>query len=123
MFKNDSIERIFRLGGEDLSDAEDEGCVEDEDEVNDVLEDKYLNERFEIFSKYHNSIVGHFGIGNTLKAMSWRGGTMTGHTKRRYKMDRGMFDLSENQIARRSNVEGRDRESSLPFGSLGISIG
>jgi hypothetical protein len=73
MFKNDSIERIFRLGGEDLLDAEDEGYVEDEDEVNDVLEDKDLNERFEIFSKYHNSIVGHFGIGYTLKAMSLGG--------------------------------------------------
>ena len=33
MFYNDSIERIFRLGGEDLLDAEDEGYVEDEDEV------------------------------------------------------------------------------------------
>ena len=59
-------------------DAEDEGYVEDEDEDNDVLEDKDLNERFEIFSKYHNSIVGHFGIGNTLKAISlggqqWKG--------------------------------------------------
>ena len=58
MFKNDSIEQIFRLG-EDLLDAEDEGYVEDENEVYDVFEDKDLNERFEIFSKYHNSIVGH----------------------------------------------------------------
>ena len=38
MFYNDSIERIFRLGGEDLLDAEDEGYVEEEDEVNDNLE-------------------------------------------------------------------------------------
>ena len=30
---------------------------------------KDLSERFE----YHNSIVGHFGIGNTLKAMSLGG--------------------------------------------------
>ena len=44
-----------------------------EDEVYDVLGDKDLNERFEIFSKYHNSIVGHFRIGNTLKAMSLGG--------------------------------------------------
>ena len=29
--------------------AEDEGYVEDEDEVNEVLEDKGVNERFEIF--------------------------------------------------------------------------
>ena len=49
MFKNDSIERIFRLGGEDLLDAEQEWYVEDEDEVNEVLEDKGVNERFEIF--------------------------------------------------------------------------
>jgi len=61
---NDSAEQIFRLGGEDLLDAE--------DEVNDNLEDKELTERFEIFSKYHNSIVGHFGIINTLKAMSMK---------------------------------------------------
>ena len=49
MFKNDSVERIFRLGGEDLLDAEQEGYIEDEDEVNVVLKDKDLNERFEIF--------------------------------------------------------------------------
>ena len=48
---------------------------------------------------------------------------MAGNTKICYKMDRGMFDLSEDQTARRSNVEGRDRESSLSFVSLGISIG
>ena len=52
MFYNESIERIFRLGGEGygLLDAEDEGYVEEEDEVNDNLEDKDLTERFEIFS-------------------------------------------------------------------------
>ena len=77
-------------------DAKDEGYVEDEDEVNDVLEDKDLNERFEIFSKYHNSIVGYFWIGNTLKAMSL--GSNNGRAcKRRYKMDRG--------IVRKSNCE------------------
>jgi len=42
MFHNDSIERIFRLGGEDFSDAEDEGYVEEEDEVDDNLEHKAL---------------------------------------------------------------------------------
>ena len=42
IFYNYSIERIFRLGGEVLLDAEDEGCVEEEDEVNDNLEDKDL---------------------------------------------------------------------------------
>ena len=56
-------------------DGEDEGYVEKEDEVDDNLEDKALTERFEIFSKYHNtnSITGHFGISNTLKAMSMGG--------------------------------------------------
>ena len=73
MFKNDSLERIFRLEGEDFLDAEDERYVEDESKVYDVLENKDLNERFEIFSKYHNSIVGHFDIGNTLKAISLGG--------------------------------------------------
>ena len=78
MYKDDSVERIFRLGGEDLVDGDKEGYVEDEDEECPSLEEKELSERFEIFSKYHNSIVGHFGIGNTLKAMSlggqqWKG--------------------------------------------------
>ena len=54
MFYNDSIERIFRLRGKDLLDAEDEGYVEEEDEVNDDLEGKDLTERFEIFSRFHN---------------------------------------------------------------------
>ena len=81
MFYSDSMERIFHLGCKDLLDAEyksdveeeDEGYVEEEDEVNDNLEDKDLNERFEIFSKHHNSIVGHLGISNTLKVMSMGG--------------------------------------------------
>ena len=51
MFYNDSIERIFRLKGKDLLDAEDEGYVEEEEEVNDNLEDLNLTERFEIFLK------------------------------------------------------------------------
>jgi len=74
------LQRIFRLGGEDLLNAEDEGYVEEKDEVNVNLEDKALTERFEIFSKHHNSIVGHFGISNTFKAMSL-GAAMAGYTK------------------------------------------
>ena len=50
MFYDDSIERIIHLGGEDLLNAEDEGYVEEEDEVNDNLEEKDVTERFEIFS-------------------------------------------------------------------------
>ena len=60
MYKNDSVERIFRLGGEDLLDGDREGYVEDDDEECAGLEQKALIERFEIFSKYHNSIVGHY---------------------------------------------------------------
>jgi len=73
MHKNDSVERIFRLEGEDLVDGDREGYVEDGDEEYDGLEQKDLSERFEIFAKYHNSIMGHFGIGNTLKTMSFGG--------------------------------------------------
>ena len=64
-------------------DREDEGYVEEEeeDEVNDNLEDKDLTERFQMFSKYHNSIVGHFGTSNTLKAMSMGGAAMEGYVK------------------------------------------
>ena len=47
MFYDDSIERTFRLGGEDLLKAEDEGCVEQEDKVNENLEEKDSTERFE----------------------------------------------------------------------------
>jgi len=92
MFKNDSLERIFRLGGEDLLDAEDEGYVEDEGEVYDVLGNNDFNERFEIFSKYHNSIwyLQHFE-GHVIGG----GATMAGHAKRRYQMDRRMLNLSE----------------------------
>ena len=46
---------------------------------------------------------------------------MAGHAKRCDKMDRGMCDLSEDQIANRSNVEGQDRASSLSLRSVVIS--
>ena len=49
-----SIERIFRSGGENLLDGEDEDDIKEENEVNNDLEDKALTERFEIFSRYHN---------------------------------------------------------------------
>ena len=48
---------------------------------------------------------------------------MEGHAKRYYQMDRRMIDLSENQVARGSNLAGRNRASSLSFGSLGLAIG
>ena len=40
---------------EDLLDGDREGYVEDDDEVCDGLEQKDLNERFEIFAKYHGT--------------------------------------------------------------------
>ena len=86
MYKNDSVERIFRLAGEDQLDGDREGYVEDEDEECPGLEQKDLIERFEIFATYHNSIVGHFGIGNTLTAMSL-GGNSGMHAKRCHQVD------------------------------------
>jgi hypothetical protein len=63
--------------GEDMEGSE-EGYVEDSDEENGYLETLGPIERFNIFSRFHNSMIGHFGITRTLKAMSkaghgWRG--------------------------------------------------
>ena len=82
MFYNDSVERIFRLGGEDLLDAEDEGYVEEEDEVNENLDEKDLTKRFEIFSKYHNSILGQFRDRQHFEGHVIRGTTMARHAKK-----------------------------------------
>ena len=68
------------------------------------LEDKDLTERFEICSKYINSIVGNFGISNTLKAMSI-GASTKKQAKWCYKKDWWMHHMSENQGAKAPNVE------------------
>ena len=101
-------------------DAEDEGYVEQEDEVKDNLEDKDLNERFEIFSKYHNSIVGHFWDRQHFECHVVGGATMAGHAKRRHKMDRGMYNLSEDQIANRGDAIGHHIYHLDPLASLSV---
>ena len=50
-------------------DGEDEGCVEDE--VNDNLEDKDMIEKFDIFSKYHSSMVGISESATLLRPYQW----------------------------------------------------
>jgi hypothetical protein len=72
MFKIDSTERIFRLGEEGLDQTEYPGQIEEEDQVDgeEHFEEYGIVERHEVFSRYHNSIVGHHGVERTLKAMS-----------------------------------------------------
>ena len=55
-----------------MEDTEDPGEIEVEGQVD---SDEYFEEygvvkRYEVFSRYHNSIVGHHGVERTLKAMS-----------------------------------------------------
>jgi Integrase zinc binding domain len=47
-----------------------EGYIESEDEDNEVLDALGPIERHNIFSKFHNAMVGHFGVERTLKAMA-----------------------------------------------------
>jgi cleavage and polyadenylation specificity factor subunit 1 len=77
LYHDDTIPRVFRLVGEDMEGSE-EGYVEDSDEDNEHLEALGPIERRNIFSRFHNSMVGHFGIDRTLKALAkaghgWRG--------------------------------------------------
>ena len=64
----------------------------------DALEDKDFYERFEIFQSIIIQLWDTLGLATLLRPCHG-GAAMEGHAKRRYKMDRGMFDLSENQIA------------------------
>ena len=71
LFVDDSIQRIFRLGEEGLEETEFPGEIEEEGDIA-AKEDfeEYGNvEKHEVFSRYHNSIVGHLGVERTLKAM------------------------------------------------------
>jgi hypothetical protein len=77
LHEDDTIPRVFRLVGEDAP-AEHEGYVEDSDEEFESLESLGPIERHATFAKFHNSMIGHFGVERTLKAMSlaghgWRG--------------------------------------------------
>jgi cleavage and polyadenylation specificity factor subunit 1 len=75
---DDTIPRLFRLEGEGLR-FEDQGYMDsDTDDDNEDVEALGPTERHAIFAKFHNSMVGHFGVEHTLKAMSlegheWRG--------------------------------------------------
>ena len=108
MYKNDSIERIFRLGGEDLVDWDREGYVEDDDEEYDGLEQKDLTKRFEIFANILQFNCGTFWYRQHFEGHVIGGSTIKGHTKRCHQMDRRMLDLSENQVARGSNLAGQN---------------
>jgi len=76
----DSTERIFRLGEEGLEQTEFPGELEEEDQVGakEDFDDYGIVERHEVFSRYHNSIVGHHGVERTLKAMSLGGHAWAG---------------------------------------------
>jgi RNase H-like domain found in reverse transcriptase len=72
LYVDDTLYRIFRLEGKD---------GEPEEFKEDVIDDEVMDpddpnvpqigpiERFGTFKKYHNSSVGHFGIGRTMEAM------------------------------------------------------
>jgi hypothetical protein len=78
--RDDFLTRIFRLVGEDdlpeKFEDKDEGELEDSASeggtfhVDGSLPIKGPSERYGIFSKFHNSSVGHFGITRSLEAMT-----------------------------------------------------
>jgi hypothetical protein len=77
LYEDDTIERVFRLTGESVPIGQ-EGSVEESDEDYEDLAPVGHIERHTLFRKYHNSMIGHFGVERTLKAMSkagveWRG--------------------------------------------------
>ena len=76
LYRDDTISRIFRLEGEDV-----ESCYEGViDEVGTKLSKQHdmldednptcSSDRFAIFAKFHNSMVGHLSVERTLQAMS-----------------------------------------------------
>ena len=75
LYQNDSISRIFRLGGEGIEESKIPGVVNEEGESGgeEELEEYGIIKRHEVFARYHNSIVGHLGVERTLKAMSLGG--------------------------------------------------
>ena len=56
------------------------GEIEEEGQVGgeEHFEEYGIVERHEVFSRYHNSIVGHHGVERTLKAMSLGGHAWAG---------------------------------------------
>ena len=99
LFVDDSIQRIFRLGEERLEETEYPGEVEEEGDIGGKEDfDAYgIVEKHEVFSRYHNSIVGHLGVERTLMAMSLGGDAWVGMRKN-VPMDWRMWYLSEDQI-------------------------
>ena len=71
-------------------------------------------ERHEVFSRYHNSIVGHHGVEHTLKAMS-----LGGHAPKRFGMDQRVFHMPEDQIPTSSGA-GRGGTSLSPLTSISV---
>ena len=63
LFVDDSIQRIWQEGLEYFQEEGKSGGEEDYDDCGIV-------EMHEMFSSYHNSIVGHLGLEHTSKAMS-----------------------------------------------------
>jgi hypothetical protein len=64
LYVDDTLERVFRFVGEDME-SEYPGYIESSDEDNESLDALGPIERHHIFSKFHNSMVGHFGIDRT----------------------------------------------------------
>ena len=60
--------------------TDDPGEIEEEGQVggDEYFEEYGIVERHEVFSRYHNSIVGHHGVERTLKAMSLGGHAWAG---------------------------------------------
>ena len=69
LYQNDSISRIFRLGGEWIEETEIPGVVNEEGESGgeEDLDEYGIIERHEVFARYHNSIMGHLGVERTLR--------------------------------------------------------
>ena len=80
LYQNDSISRIFWLGGEGIEETEIPGVRNEEGESGgeEELKEYGIIERHEVFARYHNSIVGHLGVERTLKAMSLGGHSWAG---------------------------------------------
>ena len=72
LYQNDSVSRIFQLGGEGIEETEIPGVVNEEGESGgeEELEKYGITERHEIFARYHNSIVKHLGVERTLKVVT-----------------------------------------------------
>ena len=80
LYRDDSISRIFRLGGEGIEETEFPAEINEEDESGgeEELDEYGIIERHEVFARYYNSIVDHLGVERTLKAMSLGGHAWAG---------------------------------------------